>query len=189
MAVCKIKNGVGGAKCRYSVAGCRALYLVNFYPPNVEGAEKNDKTITYTRNADGRITKIELPTGEKYYACKGDDNTISFTDVLNVNGGAKSRQHTVNATIGTYDDDLLAEADAISLGRFVAFVVDMSGNVVCLGRLNGLTATSFNYNSGAADADSSGWETVLDGVQGEVAPLLENEAVLDAIHEITITED
>ena len=70
------------------------------------------------------------------------------------------------------------QGDALSLGRFIAIVVDKSGRAVVLGRNNGLSATSFNYASGAADADANGWTTVLAGTELEIAKLLENESVI-----------
>ncbi|HOF16705.1 MAG TPA: hypothetical protein PLP76_07405 [Bacteroidales bacterium] len=81
--------------------------------------------------------------------------------------------------------DVLNEGDALSLGKFIAIVVDKSGRIMVLGRVNGLTAPAggFDYNSGAADADASGWTMIQQGLSNEIAPLVESEDVITPIHE------
>lgn len=185
MAGCKLTKSLEDKACRYSVAGARALYLANYYPPT-EDTTATDNVIKYTRNSDGLITNIALPADEKFYKINGSENTISFSDALLVGGnGGKYRQHTVNAVLNQYDVDVLNEGDALSLGKFIAIVVDKSGRIMVLGRVNGLTAPAggFDYNSGAADADASGWTMIQQGLSNEIAPLVETEDVITPIHE------
>lgn len=189
MAGCKLTKSLDNKDCAYAVAGARALYLGNYYGP-VEGAAAVENAIAYTFDVDGYIDTIMLPTGETFYKIDGADNTISFTDALLAGAnGAKYRQHTVNAIINQYDIDVLNEGDALSLGRFIAIVVDNAGRPILLGRTSGLTAPAggFDYNSGAAEADANGWTLQLQGVSSEIAPILKSEAVITPIYEEVVT--
>lgn len=169
----------------YAVAGASKMYLANWYPP-VEGEAAVDNAIAYKKDADGYIEKVTLPTGESFYEIDGSDNTISFVDALLVGGnGGKYRQHTVNAVLNQYDKDVIDEGDALSLGRFVAVVIDKAGKARILGRTGGLGAPAggFDYNSGAAEADATGWTIIQQGVSTEIAPILKD------ISAITIAPD
>ncbi|HPB85817.1 MAG TPA: hypothetical protein PLR63_08545, partial [Paludibacteraceae bacterium] len=81
MAGCKLTKSLEDKACRYSVAGARALYLANYYPPT-EDTTATGNVIKYTRNSDGLITNITLPADEKFYKINGSENTISFSDAL-----------------------------------------------------------------------------------------------------------
>lgn len=183
MAGCKLTKSLDNKLCLYAIAGARAVYLANFYGA-VEGAATVANQIAYEFDEDGYITSISLPTGEVFYKLEGSANTISFTDALLAGGnGGKYRQHTLNAVLNQYDLDVLTEGDALSLGRYIAIVVDNSGRVVVLGRTGGLTAPAggFDYNSGAAEADATGWTVILQGTSTEIARLLLNEAVVEPV--------
>lgn len=176
MSGCKLTSNITKQNCNYSVAGVRALYLYNY-----------DSANAYTTSNDSSvITTITLANDAKAYKVDFIDNTASFTDDLAEGGnGGKYRTHTLNFSISKYDYDLLNQGDALSLGRFTAVVVDKSGRTVVLGRLNGLSATSFNYASGAADADANGWTVVMAGTELEIGRLLENEEVIKSIADTT----
>lgn len=168
MAGCKLTQNITKDKCAYDVAGVVALYLLN-----------NDRSTKYEMQ-DGQIKTI---TGaEKAYRIDFEKDTASFTDELAEGGnGGKYRTHTVNFTIGQLDYKKLNQGDALSLGKFTAIVVDKNKDCFVLGRNNGLSATSFNYESGAADADAKGWTVVMAGTELEIAPLLVDEDVVKAI--------
>lgn len=188
MPNCKLTRSLDNKACSYSLAGARALYLANFFPP-VEGDASVEDAIAYKAGADKYIENIMLPTGESFYKIDGAENSISFTDALLVGGnGGKYRTHTINATVRQMDLDVLGEGDALSLGRFVAIVVDAAGRVVVLGRKNGLSAPAggFDYNSGAAEADATGWTLQLAGSSTEMAPLVKDETVITPIFKETI---
>lgn len=179
---CKLVSGITTDNCEYQVAGVKAVYLINF-----------DSSNEYKEDANGQIETIKLASDAKAYRIDFIDNTASWTDDLAVNGnGGKYRTHTLNMTIGEYDYNLLGQEKALSLGKFTAIVIDKSGRSVILGRNNGLSATSFNYASGAAEADANGWTTVLAGTESEVGKLLASEAVIktliDATPAIEITD-
>ena len=170
--ICKLTNNVQNKECQYTVSGIRSVYLANFVPG-----------INYTKDSSGAITAIDLPEGEEFFHIESLDNSASWTDELAVNGnGGKYRTHTLNLTIGKYDSDLLTQTDALSLGKFIAVVVDKSGRAVLLGGFNGLSATSFNYASGAAESDAGGWTGVFAGTATETAPLVASESVITPIH-------
>lgn len=193
MANCKLTKSLDNKVCEYAVAGARDLYLANYFPSvtvTVAPAEPAANAITYVKDVDGYITEILLPTGESFFKVSGATNTISWADALLVGGnGGKYRQHTVNAVLNQYDIDVLNEGDALSLGRFVAIVVDNAGRAVVLGRTGGISAAAngFDYASGAAEADATGWTILMQGISMEIAPLLLNEAVITPIQEDVVT--
>lgn len=189
MAGCKMTKSLDNKFCAYAVAGARALYLANYYGP-VEGAAAVANAIAYQTDTDGYIDKISLPTGEVFYKIEGAENTISFTDALLAGGnGGKYRQHTVNAVLNQYDIDVLNEGDALSLGKFIAVVIDNAGRPILLGRTGGLKAPAggFDYNSGAAEADATGWTLILQGSSMEIGPILKNEAVVTPVYVEEVT--
>lgn len=188
---CKLTKSINGKVCKYEVAGARAVYLANYYPPVVGAASVAGK-IAYTIDEDGIITAMKLPTGEFFYVLEAAENSISFVDALLVGGNSnKYRQHTLNTVLNRMDVDVLNEGDALSLGKFVAVVVTKSGQTLVLGRDNGLTAPAggFDYNSGAADADASGWTSILQGVSGELTKMVTDEAVLTPLYEAPEIEE
>lgn len=175
---CKLTANIRKENCQYRVAGIRAIYLIN---------HDSNPTFTFeqgTEDEEGNkvIGKIEMPAGESIYKVNFSEGTASWSDELAVNGnGGKYRTHTVNFTVSEYDYNILNQGDALSLGRFIAIVVDKSGRAVMLGRNNGLSATSFNYASGAADADANGWTTVLAGTEIEIGKLLKDESIITPV--------
>lgn len=173
---CKLQADILKKSCQYTLAGVKSLYIYN-YDPAIKYSFVDDKG---TENKDGKeISKIELPEGEKAYKIDFIDNSASWSDDLAVGGnGGKYRTHTLNFTLSQYDYELLNQGDALSLGKFVAVIVDKSGRAVVLGRNNGLSATSFNYASGAADADNNGWTTVMAGSEAEIGKLLTDESII-----------
>lgn len=194
MANCKLTKSLDNKVCEYAIAGARDLFLANFYAPIIATeapTEPAANAITYVVDTDGYITEIVLPADESFFKVTGATNTISWTDALLVGGnGGKYRQHTVNAVLNQYDIDVLNEGDALSLGRFVAIVVDNAGRAVVLGRTGGVSAAAngFDYNSGAAEADATGWTVLLQGLSMEIAPLLLNEQVITPVQEDEIVE-
>lgn len=180
MANCKLTKSLDNKFCEYAVAGVSALYLANWYPA-VTGATSVEGSIAYQKDVDGYTDKIMLPTTEKFYKIEGGDATISFSDELLAGGnGGKFRQHTVNAVVNQYDVVALNQGDALSLGKFIAVVIDNAGRPIVLGRTSGLSAPAggFNYNSGAAAADATGWTLILQGLSMEIAPILKSAALI-----------
>lgn len=175
---CKLTANITKDTCTYEVAGIRSIYIYNYDSAN---------TYTPADVSTTPITAITLADTAKAYKVDFITNTASFTDDLAVNGnGGKYRTHTVNFTLSDYDYNVLNQGDALSLGKFTVVVVDKKGNCVVLGRTNGLSATAFNYSSGAADADANGWTVTLAGTEMEIAPKLENEDVIKAIVDTTV---
>ena len=176
---CKLQANITKKNCQYTISGIKALYLFNFNPVTKYEFETGSGDNTEESNF---IKTITLEESEKAYKVDFIEGSASWSDDLAVNGnGGKYRTHTLNFTLSQYDYELLNEGDALSLGRFTAVVVDKSGRAVVLGRNNGLSATSFNYASGAADADAAGWTTVMAGTEGEIGKLLKDEPVISSI--------
>ncbi|SHG13928.1 hypothetical protein [Dysgonomonas macrotermitis] len=182
---CKLTANIRKENCQYQVAGVKAVYLINY---------DANPTFTFEKAPDGSddnkiISKIELASGDSIYKVNFVEGTASWSDELAVNGnGGKYRTHTVNFTVSEYDYNTMNQGDALSLGKFMAIVVDKSGRAVVLGRNNGLSATSFNYASGAGDADANGWTTVLAGTEIEIGKLLKDESVITPVApEVVVT--
>lgn len=175
---CKLTANITKDNCQYQISGVKAVYLINY-----------DATNEYKMGTNGEVDEITLADSAKAFRLAFIDNTASWTDDLAVNGnGGKYRTHTVNFTLNEYDYNVLNQGDALSLGRFTAVVVDKANRAVILGRLNGLSATSFNYASGTAEADAKGWTTVLAGTEVEIGKLLKDESVITSIAQtITVT--
>lgn len=175
---CNLTSNLKRTTCEYQIAGVKSVYLINY---------EDAPASAWTIGINGEITEISLINSGFAYKIDQLDNSASFMDDLAVNGnGGKYRTHTANFTIGEYDYNILNQGDALSLGRFVIVMVDKSGRGVVLGRTNGLTATSFNYASGAADADANGWTTVFTGSESEIAKLLADETVITSIVSPTV---
>lgn len=179
---CKLTANVNKTNCTYQTAGVLAIYLINFDPAN--------KWTFETDNPNSIETIVLAGEGNKAYKLEFSESTASFSDELATNGnGGKYRTHTVNFTLSDYDYNILNQGDALSLGKFTAVIVDKNGRCIVLGRNNGLSATSFNYASGAADADASGWATVLAGTEREIGKLLKDESVITSIvSPVVVTE-
>jgi hypothetical protein len=179
---CKVTKSLNNKLCVYAVAGAAKDYIANWYPPVLVAAASEAPApvagfIQYVFDTDGYITDIVLPTGETFYEIGAADNTLSFSDALLVGGnGGKYRQQTVNAVLNQYDIDVLNEGDALSLGRFIHVVLDKAGKARVLGRTGGLSAPAggFDYNSGAAEADATGWTIIHQGISTEIAPILKD---------------
>jgi len=173
---CKLTSKITKDTCHYSLAGVKSVYLINYDPEN-----------DYTLGADGGIEAITLSGDAKAYKVDFVDNTASFSDELAQNGnGGKYRTHTLNFTISNYDYELLNQEKALSLGKFTAVVVDKSNKAIMIGRNNGLSATAFNYASGAAEADAFGWTVTMAGTEIEMGRLLKDESVITAIADNTV---
>lgn len=174
MMGCRLTNNITKENCAYAVAGVKELFLINY-----------SSDIVYNET-DGVITEITPPANETVVAYKVDfaENTASFTDDLAQGGnGGKYRTHTVNFTVSELEHQRLnSDADALSLGRFIAVVVDKKGKTFMLGRNNGLTATSTNYASGTADADAMGWTVVLAGSENEAMKPVKDESVIKPLY-------
>lgn len=180
MAGCALTGNIGTKECKYAVAGVASVLIANWYPA-VEATAAADGVIGYQIDPTTKeVTGIFLPTGEFFYKLKGEQNTMSATDALLVGGnGGKYRQHTVNAVVNQLDVDMLDQGDALSLGTFILVVTDKSGRTTIYGRTSGLTAPAggFDFNTGAAEADATGWTIIMQGSSMEIAPLLQDVTV------------
>lgn len=195
MEVCGVDDNIGSVECKYSLAGLVSIFLANYYPMEVVGAEgeatAGEGVIKYTEDAKGKVTKITLPTGQKFYKLTAVEGTGSFSDTLLSGGnGGKYRQHTVNSTVTDDGDALNGQADALSLGKFIAVTVSKDGSIRVLGRTSGLSAPAggADLNSGAQEADATGWTLIQQGTSTEVAPSVVSLSALDIKPPATITD-
>jgi hypothetical protein len=178
---CKITANVS-RDCAYGVAGIKALYLANL----------SDIT-TFATDTAGLVSAITMADTAKFYKFEALDDTVSAEDALTVSNNNKYRTQTINFKL---DGNLVADGkltdlinnlNGLSLGKFVAAVVDKNGNTMIYGSTNGLTATSANFASGGASGDARGWTYVLTGVEPKEFLLCTNESVVSAVAQATDT--
>lgn len=154
MLNCKISKGVEGA-CAPVISGVLRLAIANY---------GEDYTFTSSQGCD--IDTIDLG-GEKVYAFDVADNTGQMKATL-TQGNTPSYKyfnHQVNGTIVKLDCDLLGEYANLSFGKFIIFVETKNHDVYALGVDNGVSATTFEYDSGAGEGDASGIAFQYEGAQ------------------------
>jgi hypothetical protein len=187
---CKITASLNGKSCTYTLAGARRLLLANYARPvELTGPAVVPEVhvagqIGYRRDTDGHITAIVLPPNEKLYEMPIADQSLNYLDATLVGANAaKYRQHTINVVLVAPAVDLLPQIDPLALGKFVGFVIRKDGIIKVLGRKSGLEAPAngADDSSGTADADSSGFTLILQGVSDEAAPIVDDEAAIDLI--------
>lgn len=188
---CLITGSINGKNCVYTVAGARRLVLANWFrsveltgaaPEGGEVPVANQ--IGYRRDVSGEIIAIVLPPDQDLYEMPVAELSVNYLDALLIGANnTKYRQHTVNAVLNANPIDMLASIDPLALGKFVAFVTRKDDIVKVLGRNNGLQAPANGADdgSGTAEADSAGFILILQGTSKEAAPILLDEAILDAL--------
>ena len=187
---CKLTTSLGEKRCEYLAGGALLLFLANYYAPvfSTSATAGEDGKIVYKTDAEGNITNVYLPEDEAFFPLIAEEATINFTDILQIGANSnKYRQHSVTCLANT---DAIFEGttrDDLSLGKFIAVVVDQSRQVFLLGALAGLQAPAngADYNSGTAVGDAVGLTLLLQGVQAgkEHASMakLTSEAVITPI--------
>lgn len=167
---CKLTTSLGEKRCEYLAGGAKALFLANFYPAvfSTSATAGADGKITYNVATDGSITNVYLPEDEAFFPLIAEEATINFTDILQLGANNnKYRQHSVTCLANT---DAIFDGttrDDLSLGKFIAIVVDKGGQVFLLGAVSGIEAPAngVDYNSGTAVGDAVGLTLLLQGVQ------------------------
>ena len=142
--------------CETQVAGIKLMAAANW-----------SETVKVTKNSDGVVTGITLPTGQKFYKVNGDSGAGYFNCNLNQGGNAdsKSLMHEVGFLINRLDKDIISEYKSWVLGKIIVAVQDKNNDVYLLGLDNGMSATAFNYASGAGATDASGITATFEGIQ------------------------
>jgi hypothetical protein len=88
--------------------------------------------------------------------------------------------HSVSGQINSVTCDLLGdEFKNLALGAFIIAVLNKNGTVLLYGVDNGLTASTFEYTTGTADADAVGINFVFDGLQYNAPLAVVNWAAIE----------
>lgn len=157
---CKIAKGVS-ATCSPTIAGVLRLAVANW-----------DDGYTFTQSQGSCIVDTIDLGSEKVYAIDIADGSGSATSTgtIGANGSAKYHLHSVSGLIQRLDCDVLEQYNDLFMGTFIVFVETRNHDVYAFGVSNGLTASAFEYQSGAAEGDQAGIAFTFDGSEPE-APL------------------
>lgn len=158
----------------YSLNEISKIYLANF----------EDVTATAIGGCTGgtgqMVTGITMATGgTKWYQITPAKGSGSYSDTLVANdNGSKYRVHNVGFTFnGAYDCDMPDVIDALSLGKFIAVVVNAAGEYIMLGRVMGLEADTDGANWGGEGNEAAGLTVALTGNQAEASLPLSDDAI------------
>ena len=153
--------------CGYSLNQIVTIYLANY----------EDTTVKVTLGSDNayEVTAVE----GKWYSIAPAKDTASYEDSLVVGGnGAKYRTHSMTFSFnGTYNADLAAALDSLSLGKFIAVLKLTSGSAIMLGRTVGLEAESASSLSEAAADGNNGIQVTLSANVVEAALVVKPTAL------------
>lgn len=176
MAICKLsKNLDRASSCAYSLNEISKIFLANF----------EDVTATAIGGCGGTgatgqmVTGITMASGAKWYQITPAKGSGSYSDTLVANdNGSKYRVHNVGFTFnGAYDCDMPDVVDALSLGKFIAVVVNAAGEYIMLGRNMGVEADTDGANWGGEGEEAAGLTVALSGNQAEASLPLSAEAI------------
>lgn len=176
MAICVLNKDLKRSEyCGYSLNEISKIYLANF--------EDVASVATGTCTSGGvQVSGITMESGKVWYEITPAKNSASFSDALvSSDNGAKYRVHTINFSFnGAYDCSMPDVVDALSLGKFIAVVVNADGSYLMLGRVMGLEADSDGANYGGEGEEAAGLTVVLSGNQAEsVLPL--SDAAIEVV--------
>ena len=155
MLNCKISAGVS-TDCGTSIGGIMKLAFANW-----------DDSYVFTQSSGScEVDTIEMGS-EKIYEVNFLDGTGLAEVELNVGDSRdkKNFTHRITLNFAKLDCNMLEQYKNWSLAHLIAFVKTKDGNVYVFGQNTGLAATTFNYTSGQAEADSSAINAVFEGVQ------------------------
>lgn len=176
MAICKLnKNLDRASSCAYSLNEISKIYLANY----------EDVTATAIGGCGGTgatgqmVTGITMASGTSWYQITPAKGSGSYSDTLVANdNGSKYRVHNVGFTFnGAYDCDMPDVVDALSLGKFIAVVVNAAGEYIMLGRNMGVEADTDGANWGGEREEAAGLTVALSGNQAEASLPLSAEAI------------
>lgn len=180
MAICKLnKNLDRASSCAYSLNEISKIYLANFEDVLDAAIGGCGGTGTTGHMVTG-ITMASGDTGEaKWYQITPAKGSGSYSDTLVANdNGSKYRVHNVGFTFnGAYDCDMPDVVDALSLGKFIAVVVNAAGEYIMLGRVMGVEADTDGANWGGEGEEAAGLTVALSGNQAEASLPLSAAAI------------
>ena len=141
-----------------------------------------DSDYTFTASSGCVVDTIDLGT-EKVYEFDILDGTGQALSTGTVGTGNKFHNHQVNGTLGVLDCDLLDAAayNSFFLGRVIIFVETKNGQVLLFGADNGLTAETWEFNTGAADSDATGVSFSFTGAQPSGPRIIKDWATVKAL--------
>lgn len=136
--------------------------------------------LSYTQDATGLITALELKPNAVFYRFEFEKNTASANQPLQV-GANKYVQPAVAFTMKGYNQTSKEVMDNLAVAEVVALVKLRGSNEwFAYGLNNGLEASATEGNTGAGEGDLNGFTITLTGVETEFANQIQS-SVVDAI--------
>lgn len=172
---CKISSPVEKA-CKLRAGGISKVAFINF--ENVDRNDSDAETGKFTIGTDLTLN-IGTSTGPvKFLEVSVATDSASATSTVQIGSSkdAKSLLHTVTGTIvGFGNNDVLLGEEYINymLSNVMIAVRENSGNVFLYGYSNGLTCDNFDYSTGTAGTDLSGFTFTFSGTQVDTPIKLE----------------
>ena len=180
MSVCKLfKNLDRSTSCAYSLNEISKIYLANFEDVISAATGYCDTTAETGLLVSG----ISMQPDTVWYEITPAKGSGSYSDTLVANdNGSKYRVHNVGFTFnGAYDCSMPSVVDSLALGKFIAVVVNASGDYIMLGRVMGLEAETDGANWGGQGDEAAGLTVALTGNQAEASIPLTQAAIDDVI--------
>lgn len=156
MLNCKISKK-NNPRCATKVSGIKKLWIANW-----------DEGHKFTSSDSGcTIDTIELAGSEKFIPLAVEEGT-TYANATATQGSSRDSKyvmHTVGGMLPEIDCDLLSDFNNYILASVIIVALTKSGKVYIYGADNGLTAASFDFQTGTAEGDANGIAFVYDGAQ------------------------
>lgn len=148
---CLLDSSLGG-DCSFVLGGLSRILLMN-----------KENVLTATESA---ITLTADTAFEMSFA----PGTGGFTNEMVFSNGQRYVNQGIQFSIASKDADVLAQAEALALGKYVALCEDRSGDWYLLGRVGyGLTSSVVSLNGGLAEGDFAGLAVTMNNPCTEFA--------------------
>ena len=110
------------------------------------------------------------------YHVKATTNTLTETATVSQDTGTSEIVGALGITLTKLDPETQAQVKAMIYGNAIAFVTDYNGNVMLLGRQNGVSGTTGVKQTGGARSDMSGFTVTLETRESEYSAFLSPSA-------------
>jgi hypothetical protein len=146
-------------------------------------ASRND-IVSYTETA-GKITAITMKTGSRFYDVQLVKSTSTYSNTLTANPQAGTFFYAQSATLilNKIKAATTAFVESLAKSSLVMIVLDKNGEVVLLGRENGLDLNGGTAGAGTASGDRNGYELQFAGEEiklSHVDPTIIDDLLLPA---------
>lgn len=128
------------------------------------------KDIVSITEVNDVVSAIVMATGKQFFDFQLVKNTSNFSIVPtpNVQAGTNFYAETLAITFNKMKATTSALVDKLAKASLVALVEDRNGEVILLGRNNGLDLSGGTIGSGTAGGDRNGYELSFTGEEAKI---------------------